>query len=189
MASLTQREVRDSGRGWPASVRVMHWVVGLLVLGQLLAAIFLLESFRSLFPVHFTVGITILALMVVRVLVRLFSPRAPALPPDVGTPQRVLARLNQITFYLLLFVIPLSGWIITGLDGSGPTIFGFITLPPLIVAPPGANMEVARGPYEVLHVYAAWVLAGAIVLHLAGVAVHALIRKDGVVGKMTSTAT
>lgn len=186
MTTLTETERRDSGRQWAFAIRLMHWLIAVAVIVQVTGALLIPSEQSPLWNVHFTLGITILALMAVRVGVRLVSPRAPALPPDTPQWDRVMARLNQIAFYLILFAMPLSGWLLVSMSGSGPTIFGFLTLPPLIEVPPGSDAATVTEPYEVLHIGLAWVLGVAVALHLAGALSHALLRKDGVLGKMAT---
>lgn len=100
---------------------------------------------------------------------------------------RILARLNQIGFYGILILMPLSGWLLVGMSGTGPTVFGFITLPSLMQASPNSDPNVVSGPFDVLHVGLAWVLIVTVALHLAGALYHALVRKDGVFTSMAST--
>lgn len=187
MTTLTEGEKRASGRGWAYRIRVMHWVVAVAVVAQVVGALLIPSEQSPLWYVHFSLGITILVLMLARVLVRVVSPPAPALPPETPQWDRVMARVNQIGFYMILIIMPLSGWLLVSMaSGSGPTIFGFLTLPPLITPAPGSDPATVTEPYEVLHIGLAWVLGIAIALHLSGALKHALLDKDGVVPRMAT---
>ena len=48
----------------------------------------------------------------------------------------------------------------------------------------GAKDAGLKDLFSAIHYAASWVLAGAVALHLAGVAKHALIDRDGVLGRM-----
>ena len=188
MASLHLPTDAPADRTWPATVRVIHWLVAALVVAQFIVAWSIPDGDRQspLWQVHFSLGFTILLLMVARLAVRGLAPSGPSLPPDVPGWQRVLARLTQILFYVLLIAMPLSGWILVGFSGHGPTVYGAFTLPVLWQAPASPDLKTIKAPFEVLHVYGGWVLLVLISLHLLGALSHLVVRKDGVFNRMAT---
>jgi len=86
---------------------------------------------------HKSVGITILALAILRLTWRWLNP-TPALPETLKPYQRVLAHSTHALMYLLLFAMPLSGWIMSSARGFPVSWFGFFQLPDLVPKKPGA---------------------------------------------------
>ena len=92
---------------------VLHWLIAAL----LIANVFLggaFEEARGAEKVqallwHKSVGVTIFALTLVRLVWRFTHPW-PALPEHMAAWERLLARLTHVAFYILLLVIPLLGW-------------------------------------------------------------------------------
>src|SRR3546814_8610416 len=63
-------------------------------------------------PVHKSIGLTVLALAVARILWR-FTRRAPALPAGMPAWERGAAHATHFAFYAFMLVLPLTGWIMT----------------------------------------------------------------------------
>ena len=66
---------------------------------------------------------TILMLAALRLLWRLFN-RPPELPPGMSALERTLARATHILFYVLLFVMPLTGWMMSSAKNYSVSWFG-----------------------------------------------------------------
>lgn len=112
----------------------LHW----LVVAGIIASYFLAEAAEDqergdLMGLHRSIGITILALAILRVLWRLVD-RAPHWPDTMARWERAAARAVHALFYALLFALPLTGWMISTTEGDAVTFFGWFELPPLRVA-------------------------------------------------------
>lgn len=101
---------------------LLHWTIALLVALQLIggyAMARLLDDGSRLqfltFQLHKSIGITVLVLTLARILWRAFNP-PPAYPPSLAGWQRRLARALHLTFYALLLLIPLAGWLVVTLS-------------------------------------------------------------------------
>lgn len=157
--------------------RVLHWGIAFAVIGALVAGTWLAKSEPSLakvpyYATHKSVGITILALIVLRILWHRVSPT-----PNVADHgwQTTLARSVHRVFYLLLLAMPLSGWIASSATGIDTVFFNTFTLPR--IAP--VSERWADVGFQV-HGLIGWILAVLIVLHVAG----ALVRRDGTLSRM-----
>lgn len=127
--------------------QVLHWVV---VLG-IIANYFIAEAAEDeeaggLMGLHRSVGITILALAVLRLLWRLVD-RTPPWPADMPAHERVIARTVHAVFYVLLFALPVTGWMISSAEGDPVRWFGLVELPGLSV---GASEDALEELHEVL---------------------------------------
>lgn len=128
------------------------------------------------YNLHKSIGLTILALMCVRVLWRWRHP-APALPP-MPMWQAKLAHATHVTLYAALFVMPLAGYLGSVFSGYPVKYFG-VTLPAW-----GWKDNALKDFMSAVHFAASWVLAGAVALHLAGALKHWLIERDPLVARM-----
>jgi cytochrome b561 len=88
---------------------VLHWLTAVLIVVNLLLGFFQDSLFRGTVPLHKSIGLTVLVLGVARLLWRVAHP-APPLVPGMAVWERVLARANHVAFYLLIILLPLSGW-------------------------------------------------------------------------------
>jgi cytochrome b561 len=111
---------------------------------------------NSVALIHLASGAGILVLMLIRIVARRRFG-APPLPADMSPLLKLAARLNHYAFYVVLILLPLSGAsaILLGIEAAADV---HSTLVPLL-----------------------FLLLAA---HLAGVAFHAFIRRDGVVWRM-----
>jgi cytochrome b561 len=127
---------------------------------------------------HKSVGITILGLVVLRLLWRWMNP-TPALPDTLKPYERVLANLTHAGLYVVLFAMPLSGWIMSSARGFPVSWFGFIQLPDLV----GKNKAVYDAMVET-HETLAWVLCAIVALHVLAALKHHFWLKDHVLKRM-----
>ncbi len=84
----------------------------------------------NLFALHKSIGLTVLALFLLRVLWRAIDRR----PPDVPAPrwQHLAAKTVHGFLYLLIAAIPLSGWAFNSAHGFPLQYFKQFNLPALL---------------------------------------------------------
>jgi len=175
--------LKSTDARWGGIARSFHWLIFALILVAGTVGLIMVELPRrpNIIPVysfHKSVGLTVLALAVLRLLWRLFDrrPREPAMPAW----QRWASRLVHGALYALIFAIPLSGWLFDSAGGLRPLHwFGLFEVPKL-VAPDGDIKDIA----ETLHEALFWVLAAAVVLHVGGALKHHFIDRDEVLARM-----
>ena len=165
--------------------KLLHWLVALLVVVQVgLGATVAYAPPHDdaltarLFGTHDGIGATILALVLLRLLVRLLVG-VPVLPR--GTPRFVewLAHLNHRLLYLVLIVQPLLGYFNNGAHGYPWSIYGYYTIPALI-----GKDEALGNLLKQAHEIGGAVLIALVALHLLGAFYHGVIRRDGVVSRI-----
>lgn len=163
--------------------QLFHWATVLLVIAQFVLMA-MAEDLPSgpdrsqLFMLHKSVGITILALVVLRLAYRLASPVPPFPASRIAWEGRV-ARATHWLLYALLFAIPLVGWAMSGASGRPVVWFGLVELPQLV----GAD-EALDERLEELHESLATVLAVVAVLHTLAALRHHFVLKDDVLRRM-----
>ncbi|RUQ82097.1 cytochrome b [Legionella septentrionalis] len=160
----------------------LHWLIASLVI-ILLAVSFFLEDVPEQYQpvaymIHKSLGLTVLFLMVLRLFWILYKGKPP-LPQTVPAWQRLLARGVQYSFYVFLFAMPLSGWIMSVAAGRTPVYFGLFSVP-LPISPDKELAKTMNGVHETI----AWVLIALVILHVAGALKHYFIDRDKVVQSM-----
>ena len=171
--------------------RLLHWLIAGLVLLSLatgatigylgfdgLRAEFGAAGTDFTYTTHKTLGVLILGLMVLRLGARLgFGKPTYAVP--LPAPQRIASRAVHDLFYVLLFVMPVLGWLATA-SGGYPVHLFTLELPGLI----DRNRELSDTLFF-WHRVVGLTLAGLIVLHVAGALYHWRARRDGVMQRMS----
>jgi cytochrome b561 len=174
--------LRNGGDRIGLGTRVLHWMMAAGILATLPIGLWIANAQPSLaiikwFGIHKTIGITLLVLAIVRLLWNWITP-PPG--PISGGPEWAdwLARLTHRAFYVLLLLVPLSGWVGSSASGLDTVVFGRWTVP--AIAPASPAIEEAA---FAIHGVAALLLAALIVLHVAGAAKRAL-GGDGTLRRM-----
>lgn len=165
----------------------LHWVIALAVIGMI-ALGWTMENVESgrfgLIQLHKSIGITILALTAARIAWRLMNPPPPE-PPMPGW-QRAGALFVHVGFYVLLVVMPLTGWIMASASDDAPTRWFDLAdarLPVLPGLAPGTR-DTIEDTFEQVHGSLAWVMIGLLVLHVAGALKHQIADRDGLIARM-----
>lgn len=162
----------------------LHWLLAVLVLGQLALGWWMIglpDRPKGLqapwFNLHKSVGLTIAALMLLRLGWRMRHP-APPLPQSIPRWQRLAARVNHGLLYACLLLLPLTGYLGSSFSGYPIKYFG-ITLPDWGWAAPPLKQF-----FSTAHVAAVWLLMALVALHVAAALAHLLVNRDGVFGRI-----
>src|SRR3979411_2309551 len=128
--------IRNTPTRWGHVAQFLPWPIVVLIIAQVILAniaedLPLGVKKIAMFARHKSVGITILGLAVIRLLWRWANP-PPALPSTLKPYERLLAGLTHFGLYLLLFAMPLTGWMMTSARGFPVSWFGFFQLPDLV---------------------------------------------------------
>jgi cytochrome b561 len=174
---MTERAVR-----YPVRTRILHWLTAILIFAILLIGFAMVNSIGSyawLVGVHMTIGVVILAIVVVRAANR-FTHRVPKLPKTVGGFERILVVGSELTLYTVMLAQPLVGWAMVSASGRPVVVFGSVRLPR--IAPFNADLYfVLRQTHSVL----AYLLVAVIAAHVCAVLLHTLTLRDRMLSRMT----
>ena len=168
---------------WGAVAQLLHWSIVILVitqfvLGRLADELPLGMHKLAILARHKSIGITIFMLAMVRLSWR-FSNPAPPLPTTLKPYEQRLAHLTHGALYVLLFVMPITGWIMSSARSFPVSWFGIFQLPDL-VAPSKPLYEAMLNAHTAL----AWILAAVASLHLLAALQHHFVLKDDVLRRM-----
>lgn len=174
--------LKNTSQQYGAVAQLFHWTILALIICQFYLAdkaedLSMLKKIGVL-ATHKSVGMTVFALAVLRLLWRFANP-VPALPTGTPAWQRMGAHVSHWGLYALILVTPLVGWMMSSARNYSVSYFGWFTLPNLV----GPD----KALYELLHVTHEW-LANAIfalaVLHAAAALKHHFIDRDNVLRRM-----
>ncbi|HMK84821.1 MAG TPA: cytochrome b [Steroidobacteraceae bacterium] len=172
---------RPTRYGAPA--QFLHWLIAALIVNQFVLAWMaddLPQGARklALLATHKSFGMTILMLAILRLAWRFTHP-APALPAGMSRLERRLARVTHVGFYVLLFVQPITGWMMSSAKNYSVSWFGLFTWPNLI-GPNKTAFEYLRTTHDSL----SDVLFAIAVLHILAALKHHFWHRDDVLVRM-----
>jgi cytochrome b561 len=169
--------------GYTGTAKTLHWTILVLLITQFTVAWIMPHIGRNTVPgtlinLHFSVGVIILAVAIVRLGWR-FTHGEPAPLDGVPPWQMASARVVHWLLYLLLFVLPILGWANASWRGFPIIMFG-LQLPKLLpTRAPGWDWT---GDVHALLAY--YVLLTLVGLHVLAALYHYFIRRDGVLQRM-----
>lgn len=173
---------------------ILHWLIAILIIGMILVGWWMGDALHNrnntpeirqwgydITQLHKSMGITILALSLFRLFWRL-GHKAPALPGNMATWEKILAKFTHIAFYAAMLIMPLSGWIQVSASRIPiqTTWFHLFNIPNLPVPRSHDLHELA----ETVHGKLAWVILALLALHVGAALLHQFQRRDHVVMAM-----
>ncbi len=170
-------------RRWSTVIQALHWLTVALILTLGIVGLWMKGLPRgpdkiSVYALHKSFGLTVLALTLVRLALRARTA-APSLPDTMPRWQRQVAHGMQVLLYLLLLAMPLTGWIFNSASGFPLRWFGLVALPALGVADPER-----KELFGLLHWAFFWILASAVLLHAGAALAHHFRNKDDILRRM-----
>jgi cytochrome b561 len=174
---------REPAARYTAVAQWLHWIIAALIVTQFALAwtaddLPLGLHKLALLARHKSFGMTVFMLAILRLLWRWANP-PPPLPAAMTPMMRLLARITHIAFYVLLFAMPLTGWMMSSAKNYSVSWFGLFTWPNLI-----AKNEAAFDILKTTHDYLSYVLLGIAVLHILAALKHHFWNKDDVLLRM-----
>jgi cytochrome b561 len=183
---------------------VLHWLIGIAILFMFVLGWFMTElpketpkttsfdifnlglitwgveeeqSQRSFyFNLHKSVGLSLLMLIVLRMYWR-FTHRPPAFLNSMKLWEKRLAKATHHSLYLLMFLIPLSGIIMSAGSKYGIKWFGIKVIP-------GFDDKAIRELFYEFHEIFGLLLLLTLILHILGAVKHSIVDKDGTLRRM-----
>jgi len=169
--------------GYTGTAKALHWTIVVLLIAQFIFAWTMPHIGRNtpvttIISLHFTFGIMILAVAIVRLAWRL-THSEPA--PEDGMPpwQIKSARVIHWLLYLLLLVLPILGWINASWRNMPIVMFG-LELPKLVATrAPGWGWT-----GDVHGLLANYLMLALVGLHVAAALYHYFFKRDGVLARI-----
>lgn len=177
-AAVPAREIR-----WDRGTQLLHWAIALLVILQLglgwtARAWELSPTKLDLFVWHKSTGMLLLALIGVRIVWRATHAR-PDWAPNMTRFERRVAWLTHVLLYMLLVLLPVTGWFLNSASGVPFAIFWTVPLPSVVAAD-----EALADATATVHLGLSLALAGLLLLHVSAALFHHYARHDSVLTGM-----
>jgi cytochrome b561 len=161
--------------------KVLHWLIVALLAVQFPIGWFMPDVHAGppgrAMTLHISFGLTILALILLRLIWRITHPVAPesSLPPW----QRVSSEAVHWLLYALVLAATITGWLFASFRGWSVFYFNLTPLPML-----ATKNTVAIQTIDGWHQIAEWGLLIAIGIHAAAALAHIFIYRDGIMQRM-----
>lgn len=163
---------------------VLHWLVALTVFALFAVGFWMVDLsyynqwYRTAPYWHKSIGILLAIVMVFRLLWRAVSPPPSPLRSHQNWEKRAAA-LVQFVLYVGIFVLVLSGYLISTEDGRAIAVFTWFSVPSL-----GALFANQADIAGLVHEYTAYVLISLAVLHGLAALKHHFVDKDQTLKRM-----
>lgn len=129
------------------------------------------------FNLHKSIGVTILALIALRIIWR-FTHRPPAMLASYKAWEKKLATAVHHTLYLLMVALPLSGLVMAVNSKYGVKWFGIDFIA-------GLDNSPMRDLFKEVHEVVGAIMLAVLVLHIVGALKHKFIDKDTTMQRMS----
>ncbi|MGD9870947.1 MAG: cytochrome b [Thauera sp.] len=168
---------------YTATAKALHWCIAVLIFGMLglgfyMTGLDLSPTKLQLYSWHKWAGVTVFVLGLLRLVWRLGHP-PPALPQHMGALERFAARAGHLTLYVLMFAIPLSGWLMSSAKGVQTVWFGVLPLPDLL-----ARDKALGDLLQTVHLSLNFLLMAVLAAHVGAALKHHFIDRDDVLTRM-----
>lgn len=181
--------LKNTGNCYGSLHRALHWIMAIMIICMIAVGVYIhglnadnpaeAPTKMALGALHKATGLLLLVLVTLRTIWVFSNPR-PGLPDSVPRWQRIVAKSLHHTLYLLMFAIPISGYVMVSHVAKPISFYGLFDIPPLFSE---QNIDKAKGIFEV-HETLATVLLVLIVAHLAVALKHHFIDKDNILRRM-----
>jgi cytochrome b561 len=188
--SVKGAPVTVSARRYTAVAIGLHWLMALIIIGNLAGGL-LADDFRestdpamvawarTIIGLHKAMGLLVIGLTLVRIGWRLANP-PPPLPAHMTPMERRLSGLTHVGFYGLMLALPLTGWaLVSTAQAPRPiSMFGLFEIGHLPL-PAGLHDAAGAG-----HERLGWAMIATLVLHVLAAAKHQLFDRDNLLARM-----
>ncbi len=162
--------------------QIFHWVTAVCVLTAIPLGFMMLEAEpgprqNQLYDLHRSFGALIMVLVWGRIAWRFYAPPPPMI--DMPAWQNRAARVVHTTLYILLFVLPILGWVGTSAFGARISVFGLFDLP-MIVEKNEALSKILLPVHGAL----GFMLTVLVIGHVGAALYHHVVRKDATLRRM-----
>lgn len=177
-------KIKNSDTQYAGLVITMHWLM-LVVLALVYACMELrglatkgTDLYNNVKALHFSLGLCVIGLVVLRVFIRVASGPAPGVRPPMPRWQDVLSRLMHYALYAFMIVTPILGWLTLSAGGKAIPLFGLEV--PALVGPDKALADQVKELHETLATVG-YFLVG---LHAAAALLHHYVFRDNTLVRM-----
>ena len=161
----------------------LHWLIavlffGMLGLGFYMQGLPLSPDKLKLYSWHKWVGVTVFLLALFRIAWRV-THQPPPLPGSMPRLIQIAAHAGHHMLYMLMFLIPLSGWLMSSAKGFQTVWFGILPIPDLI-----EKNKLLGDLLQTVHVSLNYLFIAVLIGHIGAALKHHFIDKDDILTRM-----
>ena len=163
---------------------LLHWLIALMIIAAFFLGLTMVAipgfspTKLKYFSWHKWIGVTVLALVAIRLLWRL-SHKPPAALASIPPLQHKLAEGMHYLLYFLMFAAPISGYLYGSAAGV-PVVYLKMVQLPMIIAP---DPEL-KALLKTVHYVLVMTMAGAVVAHALAALKHHFFDRDTTLKRM-----
>lgn len=175
--------LKNDSSSYGSLSKTLHWLMAAIIITLIGVGIYMADLPKEtaeqkqyafqFYGLHKSFGVVILLLIVVRLAWIRISP-APALPAVFDAKEQKIVKGLQALLYLLMLLLPLSGYLMSNAGGHPINFFGLGELPALV----GESESLGEFAHEA-HEIMGFAMLFLILLHMAGAVKHRLKDKGG----------
>ncbi|AXK71369.1 cytochrome b [Lysobacter sp. TY2-98] len=168
---------------WGPISQLFHWVCAALIIALGTIGLYMTELTSPvakirIYALHKSLGLTLLALVLLRLLWR-WTHAVPGPVPGMSKRLKLAADGMHGFLYIMMIVMPLTGWLINSTAGYPLQWFKLVNLPAI-----AAKNEQLNGIAKELHETGFWVLVVLVVGHVGAALYHHVFLADGTLHRM-----
>lgn len=175
--------IKDTPQYFGLASIILHWVsaiaiIFLFALGLYMTSLSYYDDWYHKGPsLHVSIGLLLFFATLLRILWRLINTTPVNLYDNRAS--NAAAKLIKLVLYLLIFVVAITGYLITTAEGQAARIFDWLDIP-VSVQLTADQVDLAGE----IHEYGAWLIILIATLHAAAALMHHFVFKDRTLKRM-----
>lgn len=177
-------QARNTDSHYGLVSKALHWVIALLILGLVWLGWVLVDLgyysrwYNTALVWHQVLGMLVLALAAFKLVWMLYSP-GPAPQAELRPWERGASRLVHWVFFLMMFLIPVTGYLTSTSEGDGVAVFGWFEIPAAI------PVSAALRDWSIdVHYYTAYGVFFLAIVHAGAALKHQFLDRHGTLRRM-----
>ncbi len=164
--------------------KLFHWSIALLIIGLICLGWYMVELtyydrwYNDSLNVHKSLGMIVLGLAGAKLIWNWYTP-SPPLASTVPAWEQAMARASHAALLAVMFVLPVTGYVISTSEGAAVGVFNWFEIPAVFVAE-----ELLRDFAIDVHFYTSYATAALVVVHTGAALKHQFIERDGTLRRM-----
>jgi len=175
--------IKNSHNRYGLATITLHWVMALVIISMYPLGLYIDSlgyydaAYKTVPHWHKSIGMILLALLVVRLLWRMITPQPQALPQPAML--HLATKVAHLSIYILMIVALLSGYMISTADGRAIAVFNWFEIPAL-----PAVIDQQEDVAGLVHYWITTALIALAGVHALAALKHHFINKDQTLSRM-----
>ncbi len=164
-------------------LRMMHWIMSVAIISLLFIGLWMkslpndFDGKYDIYDMHKSFGLLVMLLVIARVFLRLLF-NAPSLNDLISKRDAIISAIVVILLYICMFMMPISGYLMSSLAGYNVMFFGWTT-PSFLQQ----NHDYSSF-FACVHEIGGYIMIACVALHIAGFLKHLIIDKINLLKRM-----